>query len=105
MTNRIMRGFRRLGIVISAPFLIAGAVAMGLTERTYQQALVKAPIIHGTPGLFDDITIDYNKNYSDGMGIALVVVGIGVSIFLFCISVGWIISGFSRDQGPPRPPL
>lgn len=75
-TNRFGRGFKRLGLVLSAPFALFGVLAL------------LGWAFFSPPGR--------DESFSWG---AVLLVTAGV-IYLGAWSIGWVVAGFQRDDEP-----
>lgn len=105
--KRSVRGFLRLGIVISAPFFFGSAGVAGydvylkLVNPTIQVTGALVPSGYVYPPFkepnFDQPATQKGRWLSEMQIAAAVLFGIACTILISCQSIGWIAAGFSRD--------
>jgi hypothetical protein len=117
--QRINRGFRRLGIALAFPFLLAAVVCVGVF--VFSSPIAPAPPSKSSStGLFDDLIPRDNirkKNAepsstdewwkkdpivqptrsTEPLLWATTLAAIGVVMFVLCAGLGWVFAGFARD--------
>lgn len=115
--QRVIRGFRRLGMVLAAPFLVAAVVQLGLwaysgpsewwkTDQVVTAAAsgdpwekyLKPPSAAALPPIPDGFELVRPARTPDQLIIAGLLAGAGTGLFLLCLALGWVIAGFVRDQ-------
>lgn len=123
--QRIVRGFRRLGIALSIPFFVfaAGFLSIGIYQD-YQRANnewkefpTQKPSSATERGPWEQYQSDKKPNYFDRFDkdnpssdlipeksrlqeismISAGVAGLGVAAFLSMWLLGWVIAGFTKD--------
>ena len=88
-SQRVMRGFRRLGIVLAVPFLAASLVAGGL----YVRAAIRDAQWESL-GTFD---ASYYAARNELLFWSGGLFAISAALFVMSLALGWVIAGFVRE--------
>lgn len=100
---RIQRGFRRLGVVVAAPFAIGAVIFAG--AYVYDAAIRPTPAVvvsvKKPPGLFDDLIPakqpEPEARRSEVPLWAAAFAFLAIVLYGICAAAGWIFAGFARD--------